>query len=95
VPNVGFGELLVLLLFALLVFGPKKLPEIGKTLGKSLREFRQTAAQVRAELDMEEEPPRVPMPSVAKKQAAEAAGQDEEEPPPDPAGSGTETHPAS
>jgi len=38
-PNVGPGELLVILAIALLLFGPKKLPEIGKGIGNALREF--------------------------------------------------------
>ena len=38
--GLGFPELMVILAIALLVFGPKKLPELGGFLGKSLREFR-------------------------------------------------------
>src|SRR6185503_6179282 len=37
--NLGPGELLVILAIALLLFGPKKLPEIGKGIGNALREF--------------------------------------------------------
>jgi sec-independent protein translocase protein TatA len=40
-PDVGFPELVVILVIALLVFGPGKLPELGRSLGRSLREFRQ------------------------------------------------------
>jgi sec-independent protein translocase protein TatA len=38
--NIGVPELIVIFIVALLVFGPKKLPEIGKSLGKGLREFQ-------------------------------------------------------
>ncbi len=38
--NLGFGELLLIGFFALLVFGPKKLPELGKAAGTTLREFK-------------------------------------------------------
>jgi len=38
-PNLGPAELIVILAVALIVFGPKKLPEMGKNLGKALREF--------------------------------------------------------
>lgn len=38
--NLGFPELLVIFVIALLVFGPRKLPELGKSLGKSLAEFK-------------------------------------------------------
>jgi sec-independent protein translocase protein TatA len=39
-PNVGPMELIVILAIALLVLGPKKLPEVGKSLGKGMREFK-------------------------------------------------------
>ncbi|MDQ8047045.1 MAG: twin-arginine translocase TatA/TatE family subunit [Patulibacter sp.] len=38
--SVGPGELIVILIIALLVLGPKKLPEAGKSLGKGIREFK-------------------------------------------------------
>lgn len=38
--NIGFPELVVIFIVALLVFGPRKLPELGKSLGKSLAEFK-------------------------------------------------------
>ena len=40
-PNIGGWEIAVVLVIALLVFGPKKLPELGKSLGKSITGFRQ------------------------------------------------------
>jgi sec-independent protein translocase protein TatA len=39
-PNVGPLELAVVVIFALIIFGPKRLPELGKSLGKGIREFR-------------------------------------------------------
>jgi TatA/E family protein of Tat protein translocase len=39
-PNVGFPELILILAVVLLVFGPGKLPEIGKAVGTSFREFK-------------------------------------------------------
>jgi sec-independent protein translocase protein TatA len=39
-PNVSAGEIVLLLLLALLLFGAKRLPEIGRSLGKGMREFR-------------------------------------------------------
>ena len=44
--NVGFSEVLVICIVALVVFGPKKLPEIGRALGRGLREFRKAASDV-------------------------------------------------
>jgi sec-independent protein translocase protein TatA len=39
-PEIGIAGLVVILVVALLVFGPKRLPEIGKSLGKGMREFK-------------------------------------------------------
>ncbi|MGD6796545.1 twin-arginine translocase TatA/TatE family subunit [Metabacillus indicus] len=39
-PNLGFGSLLLIVFAALLIFGPTKLPELGKAVGNSLREFK-------------------------------------------------------
>jgi sec-independent protein translocase protein TatA len=39
-PGIGAPELIVILVIALLVLGPKKLPEVGKSLGKGMREFK-------------------------------------------------------
>jgi len=39
--DIGFPELLVILVVALLVFGPSRVPEMGRSLGRALREFRQ------------------------------------------------------
>ena len=38
--NLGFPELVVIFTLALLIFGPRKLPELGKSLGKSIGEFK-------------------------------------------------------
>jgi len=40
IPNVGPFELIVVLVIALIVLGPKKLPEVGSSLGKAVRDFR-------------------------------------------------------
>lgn len=50
---VGFGhlwELVVVLLIALVIFGPKRLPELGASLGKSIREFRKSTAAIEDEM---------------------------------------------
>jgi sec-independent protein translocase protein TatA len=39
-PNIGIGSLLLIVFVALLIFGPKKLPELGKAAGNTLREFK-------------------------------------------------------
>jgi sec-independent protein translocase protein TatA len=43
-PNIGPMELIVVLVIALVVLGPKKLPEVGKSLGKSMREFKESVS---------------------------------------------------
>lgn len=39
-PSIGFPELLLILAIALLIFGPRKLPELGSALGRTIKEFR-------------------------------------------------------
>ena len=41
--HLGFGEMLVVLVIALLVFGPNKLPQLGDALGKGIRNFKKAA----------------------------------------------------
>jgi len=43
-PNVGAPELIVILVIALIVLGPKKLPEVGRSVGKGMREFKESLA---------------------------------------------------
>ena len=40
IPNIGFMELVLILALALIVVGPGKLPEVGKSIGKSITEFK-------------------------------------------------------
>ena len=39
-PNIGLPEILIVLVIALVVFGPKRLPELGQSIGKGFREFK-------------------------------------------------------
>jgi Tat protein translocase TatB subunit len=50
-PQIGPAEILVVLLVALLVFGPHRLPEVGRQVGKGMRELRKFQNTVRGELD--------------------------------------------
>lgn len=50
VPNIGPAELLVIFVVALLVFGPNKLPEIGRQVGRAVRELRRWQASLRDEV---------------------------------------------
>src|SRR2546427_8027840 len=46
--QLGFAEMLVIFIVALLVFGPKKLPELGKSLGKGIREFKKATEELKS-----------------------------------------------
>lgn len=73
-PSLGAPELLVILLIALVVFGPRKLPELGKSLGHGLREFRRSTSAVtdelRREMDSAAPAPAVAAPAMPAAQAA-------------------------
>jgi TatA/E family protein of Tat protein translocase len=71
--SVGFPELIIIFTIALIIFGPRKLPELGKSLGKSLAEFKRASNELKSTLDEEirteerrsaerQEPPRVSSP---------------------------------
>jgi sec-independent protein translocase protein TatA len=49
-PNVGPTELIVVLVVALLVLGPKRLPEAGRSLGRGIREFKDSITGLSAEV---------------------------------------------
>lgn len=51
--NIGFPELLIILAIALLIFGPKKLPEVGRSIGRALREFRKTSDEIKEKIEEE------------------------------------------
>ena len=49
--NIGGGELLLVLLVVFIFFGPKKLPELGKNLGKGIREFKNAMRGLQDDLE--------------------------------------------
>ena len=50
---VGVPELIIIFTIALIIFGPRKLPELGKSLGKSLAEFKRASNELKNTLDEE------------------------------------------
>ena len=50
-PQLGFQELLVILLIVLLVFGAKRLPEMGAAIGKGIREFKKSMKDVQGSIE--------------------------------------------
>jgi sec-independent protein translocase protein TatA len=59
--SIGMPELIIIFLIALVIFGPRKLPELGRSLGKSLAEFKRASNELRSTLEeeirMEEQKP--------------------------------------
>lgn len=51
--SIGMPELLIIFTVALLVFGPRKLPELGRSLGRSLQEFKRASNELKHTLDEE------------------------------------------
>lgn len=92
--NIGGPELLFILILALLIFGPKRLPEVGRTIGRGLGEFRRASNDLKRtierEMDEAETPP-VTVPSTSVNRAStpaspapqgESSGMRPPEPPP-------------
>jgi TatA/E family protein of Tat protein translocase len=51
--SIGMPELIIILVIALIIFGPRKLPELGKSLGRSLNEFKRASADLQNTLEQE------------------------------------------
>ena len=72
---IGMPELIVIMVIALIIFGPRKLPELGRSLGRSLNEFKRASNELKHTLDEEirveeqksterQQPPESPRPVV-------------------------------
>jgi sec-independent protein translocase protein TatA len=51
--SIGMPELIIILVIALIIFGPRKLPELGKSLGRSLNEFKRASTDLQNTLEQE------------------------------------------
>ncbi len=88
--SIGMPELIIIFVIALVIFGPRKLPELGRTLGKSLSEFRRASNELRSTLEEEIRideqksvtPPAAPAPAYTTEEAVPPAA--EPDPSPDP-----------
>ncbi len=58
-PNVGPLELAIVLIIALVIFGPKRLPELGRSVGKGIREFRSSVSGKGDDDDEPSQPPQI------------------------------------
>ena len=86
--SVGVPELIIIFTIALIIFGPRKLPELGKSLGKSLAEFKRASNELKNTLDEEirmeerrsaerQEPPKTHVPSGYEPSNPPATGTDD------------------
>ncbi|RKQ84760.1 TatA/E family protein of Tat protein translocase [Brockia lithotrophica] len=55
--NIGVGGFLVILLLALIIFGPNRLPEIGRAFGTTLKEFKKAATELQDSVSLDTKPP--------------------------------------
>lgn len=53
--GIGMPELIIIFVIALIIIGPKKLPDLARALGKGMAEFRKATSEIKANLDMEDE----------------------------------------
>ncbi len=75
--GIGMPELLIIMAVALLVLGPKKLPEIARSLGRGMAEFRRASTELRNSLTAPlEEPPEQPVPPPQPPKKTEPSQQD-------------------
>jgi sec-independent protein translocase protein TatA len=73
---IGMPELIVIMVIALIIFGPRKLPELGRSLGRSLNEFKRASNELKHTLDEEirlDEQKTAEQQRVEQQRAAEAA----------------------
>lgn len=90
--GLGMPEILLILAIALIVIGPKRLPELAKTLGRAMGEFKRSAQDLKRSIDLESTVQDVPAPSKNLKkvikevnepdQADDMEDSEEKEPPP-------------
>src|SRR5690349_16448310 len=73
IPGFHGLDLIVILVIALLIFGPKRLPEMGSSIGKSIKEFRKGMSELTSPKDEKEEDAKLPPASVTKNEFQSSA----------------------
>jgi sec-independent protein translocase protein TatA len=76
--NLGMGELLIIMVVVLLVFGAKRIPEIGQSMGKGIREFRKSLKEVQNSIDDSGTPPPDRQINAPRNESTGAGGRDGE-----------------
>jgi sec-independent protein translocase protein TatA len=75
--SIGMPELIIIFVIALIIFGPRKLPELGKSLGKSIAEFKKASNELKSTLEeeirLEEQRTSIEAPKAATPAAAPVA----------------------
>jgi sec-independent protein translocase protein TatB len=72
--GLGFGEVVIVLVLALVLLGPKRLPDVAKQLGKAMREFRRATEDLKGQFETElyREEPKAPPPALAPRSSPPA-----------------------
>ncbi len=70
--GIGGWEMLLIAVVALLVFGPKRLPELARSMGRGLAEFRRASSDLRRSFDLDLDPTRTPAPRPETQPPAQA-----------------------
>jgi sec-independent protein translocase protein TatA len=71
--SLGMPELVIILVIALIIFGPRKLPELGRSLGQSIREFKKGTSELRGSFDEIKDDIRIDDPLTVGRPAERAA----------------------
>jgi sec-independent protein translocase protein TatA len=71
-PNIGPLEIIIVLVIVLLIFGPKRLPDLGRSLGSGMREFKDSVTG--KDKDRDELEPSEPKPEPVRAEKSEPAG---------------------
>jgi sec-independent protein translocase protein TatA len=77
--GISIWELMILLVVLLLIFGAKRLPEMGRSLGKGMREFKDSVTGVEEKMTSSEPSPPAELPSAPAEPAPHPSGQEETE----------------
>ncbi len=94
--GIGMPELIVIFVIALIIFGPKKLPDLGRALGRGLSEFKKASEELKAGIEAEvraaEEKEERPAPSETTPPSSSSTPAQNATPPPSPPGDPPTSH---